>query len=86
MIKFCKVFKNILLCIDKIFRNISVKKNNKPERERERGLVVASGERSFSNVKLTKAYLRLAISQRRVNNLAMLIIKNCLQTLTSKIF
>ena len=39
-------------------------------------VTVASGERSFSKLKLIKTYLRSTISQERLNNLAMLSIEN----------
>ena len=35
-------------------------------------VTVASGERSFSKLKLIKTYLRSTISQEKLNNLAML--------------
>lgn len=39
-------------------------------------VTVASGERSFSKLKLIKTYLRSTISQERLNNLAMLSIES----------
>lgn len=39
-------------------------------------VTVASGERSFSKLKLIKTYLRSTISQERLNNLAMISIEN----------
>ena len=38
-------------------------------------VTVASGERSFSKLKLIKTYLRSTISQERLNNLAMLSVE-----------
>lgn len=39
-------------------------------------VTVASGERSFSKLKLIKTYLRSAMSQERLNGLAILSIEN----------
>jgi hypothetical protein len=39
-------------------------------------VTVASGERSFSKLKLIKTYLRSSMHQERLNNLAMLSIEN----------
>ena len=50
-------------------------------------VTVASGERSFSTLKLIKTYLLSTISQERLNNLAMLSIELTLPKLwTSKLF
>ena len=39
-------------------------------------VTVASGERSFSKLKLIKTYFQSTISQERLDNLAMLSIEN----------
>ena len=39
-------------------------------------ITVASGERSFSKLKLIKTYLRSTVSQERLNSLSMLSIES----------
>ena len=39
-------------------------------------VTVASGERSFSKLKLIKTYLRSVINQERLNNLALISIES----------
>ena len=39
-------------------------------------VTVASGERSFSKLKLIKTYLRSTVSQKRLNSLAMISVES----------